>query len=802
MGNPLNDAAMKKLFYIFALVAAAVALSSCVKEMQESFSGPEVTVSFTAGAPQTRTAFTEPDGNTYPVLWTENDRKVALSLNYANIVKADVAPAADFKTASFTATFAEATAPFTFYLMSPASAAINISKDYKDWTVDVPTLQTPLEKSVDEAAQILVAKSEAFSEIPQKVTFSLDHWTAYGKLTLANLALDGAEIESVDLTAETPWAGRWYYYPDTGEAKANPGAETITINTKATADLWFACAPVELSGKKLTVAVKTDRGIYTKEITLPAERKFESGKIARFTVDMAGVKPVAPKEYVLVKDVAELTLGGKYIIAAVEANMAVSTTQNGNNRPETAVVKDGDKVVGPGTSVEVFELEAGTVEGTYALKATGHAGYLYTVKGSNYLRTKDEKSAEGDWVISISEGVATIKVIYGDEDRFLKHNVSSKLFSAYKSGQKDVALYKLAEGPAPAKQLTLERVWGLYTTADGLWCKDVTAGGTAITHPDGYGMVRSIAMDDDYIYLPKSSAYAAVLAIKRDDPTQVIKLNVSGLKGSTFASSFVRMIKNSDPAVNGGKDVLLVCNLTSTDSDENQLRLFAYKNGIDAAPVQIAGFCWDSANNTNDWRRYGDRFFVTGTWQEGKVYFPSFNASKSVILSIANGARTAVQQIWSASSPDGIKDMTVYPGGSNLLITNTSTGNFIAPTGDKQNGWDKFDLVSASEKAVKTFGYNFFSFNDKKYIACARLIDEGHGCLQIFEDQGTEASFLASIDAQSGLMQAPVQHATDMAAAAGSSTLADCSVRIIGDEVYIATLTQNGGLVVDKLYMK
>ena len=51
-------------------------------------------------------------------------------------------------------------------------------------------------------------------------------------------------------------------------------------------------------------------------------------------------------------------------------------------------------------------------------------------------------------------------------------------------------------------------------------------------------------------------------------------------------------------------------------------------------------------------------------------------------------------------------------------------------------------------------------------------------------------------------MQAPVQHATDMAAAAGSSTLADCSVRIIGDEVYIATLTQNGGLVVDKLYMK
>ena len=74
--------------------------------------------------------------------------------------------------------------------------------------------------------------------------------------------------------------------------------------------------------------------------------------------------------------------------------------------------------------------------------------------------------------------------------------------------------------------------------------------------------------------------------------------------------------------------------------------------------------------------------------------------------------------------------------------------------------------------------------------------------LQIFEDQGTEAAFLASIDAQAGLMEAPVQHASDMTVAAGSSTLADCSVRIIGEEVYIATLTQNGGLVVDKLYMK
>ena len=263
------------------------------------------------------------------------------------------------------------------------------------------------------------------------MTFSLDHWTAYGKLTLTNLALDGAEIEAVDLTAETPWAGRWYYYPDSGEAKANPGAETITIKTTATEDLWFACAPVDLSEKKLTVVVKTDKGTYTKEITLPAERKFESGKIARFTVDMAGIKPAAPVEYVLVKDVAELTVGSKVIIAAAAFDKAISTTQNTNNRPETAVVKEGDKIVDPGSSVEIFTVEEGTTAGTFAFKASGTEGYIYAVASKNNLKTTAAKSEEGDWTVTIADNSTVI----GNTKtaRFIRYNAGSALFSSYAS---------------------------------------------------------------------------------------------------------------------------------------------------------------------------------------------------------------------------------------------------------------------------------------------------------------------------------------------------------------------------------
>lgn len=785
---------MKKLAYFFALVAAAVALSSCVKDLQESFSGPEVTVSFTAGAPQTRTAFTEPDGNIYPVLWTENDQKVAISLNYANIVKANVEPAADFKTASFTATFAEATAPFTFYLMSPASAAVNINKQYADWTVDVPTVQTPLAKSVDEAAQILVSKTKALDAIPEKVTFSLEHWTAYGKLTLTNLALDGAEIEAVDLTAEIPWAGRWYYYPDEDKAAANPGAMTITIDTKATEDLWFACAPVDLSEKKLTVAVKTDKGTYSKEITLPADRKFESGKIARFTVDMAGVKPAAPVEYVLVKDVAELTLGSKFVIAAVEADRAISTTQNGNNRPETEVVKNGDKVVDPGTSVEVFELEAGTTAGTFAIKATGKAGYLYTVKGSNYLRTAEEKCVEGDWVISIAEtGIATIKVVYDGEDRILKHNVSSKLFSAYKSGQKDVAIYKLAAAPAPEKKLTVERLWGKYPT---VWP-------TFTTNFD-----RCATMDENYIYVAKQgSGQKGVWAIPLDgNLANAVDVCMDGVESAgTHYTSCVRTIW--DPATQ--KHILLLCNLALTGGDH--LYLYAYENGINAAPTKLL-----SEYTLPTWaeRRFGDFFTVVGDWSKGAVWFRTNNsdASTTARWNIENGklknqTPDGFNYGYGASRGKGSFYQYDMSAKTALLVTD-KIGMFYDLNSSEGIEWGN---NIANEAMKNLFGFTPFEFEGKKYIAFLKLYNQARSWLTIIADTGDFKADLETFQKTGDniVYQAAVQieeegPSTNVMSGATYSdqTSGNCTAIVKEDGVYIMGHHHNVGLSLFKMSMK
>ena len=90
-------------------------------------------------------------------------------------------------------------------------------------------------------------------------------------------------------------------------------------------------------------------------------------------------------------------------------------------------------------------------------------------------------------------------------------------------------------------------------------------------------------------------------------------------------------------------------------------------------------------------------------------------------------------------------------------------------------------------------------FNGKKYIAYARIIGETQARIEIIEDKG---DLLSSLAAKEGLMTSPIHDATDLEKEVGTGNVADCCVRVIGDEVYIAALTRDGGFVLDKLYMK
>ena len=87
----------------------------------------------------------------------------------------------------------------------------------------------------------------------------------------------------------------------------------------------------------------------------------------------------------LVTDISSLAAGDKVVIVAKDYDFALGTNQNSNNREAVAVTKTDGNVTLTDT-VQVLTLEAGTIEGTFALN-TG-SGYLYAASSSkNYLRT-------------------------------------------------------------------------------------------------------------------------------------------------------------------------------------------------------------------------------------------------------------------------------------------------------------------------------------------------------------------------------------------------------------------------------
>ena len=448
---------MKKVINsLFVIIAAMVTFAGCAKQEIDAPATSETeTVQFFAESIETKTAFGTPDGKTYPTLWTANDKAVKLSLNYASPKDADIEVSDNFITASFTAEITDdESGAYVFYAMSPASAYNSFHASNKYLSANISTTQTPLANSVDEKAQVLYAVSEQFDEMPSSVSLNFKHFTAYGKLSFVNLNLGDATVTSVTITSSVDFAGRWNYMVETGEFKENSGSSEITLSTSNTENLWFACAPVDMNNQTLTFTVNTDKGPLSKTVTL-TDKKFEAGKIATMKVDMTGIKFAESVVYELVTDPSDLTVDSEIIIVAADSDVALSTTQNNNNRGQAGVTKDGDTISDPGSAVQVITIEEGTKDGTVAFNVGN--GYLYAASsGSNYLRTETTLSDNSSWTVSIADGVATI-VAQGTYTRnTMQYNQSSSLFACYGSAsQKAVSIYKRqGTGSAPLPKLT------------------------------------------------------------------------------------------------------------------------------------------------------------------------------------------------------------------------------------------------------------------------------------------------------------------------------------------------------------
>lgn len=151
----------------------------------------------------------------------------------------------------------------------------------------------------------------------------------------------------------------------------------------------------------------------------------------------------------LIKDIANLNVGDKVLIAASGThNFVMSTTQNENNRGSVAATKSGDKITDVDeTTMQVVTIVAGTETDSFGFYV-GDAGYLYAAGASskNLLRTKTTLDANGSFIITIaSDGVATATSQMTGTKSKLKFNSTNNppIFSCYDSGQADIAFYSL-----------------------------------------------------------------------------------------------------------------------------------------------------------------------------------------------------------------------------------------------------------------------------------------------------------------------------------------------------------------------
>lgn len=324
----------------------------------------------------------------------------------------------------------------------------------------------------------------------------------------------------------------------------------------------------------------------------------------------------------------------------------------------------------------------------------------------------------------------------------------------------------------------------------------------------GGGADRNMTMDSEYVYVAQAAGgNGAIKAISIADPTirkdvKVQTYTPAGLTNGTHAISCVRVFPNNDPAVNGGKDVLVASNLTTGDGTQ-KLIVYVWSNGIDADPNY---FVIDSGA-----RRLGDKFTVRGTYQSGEFYFFDYNDGNAIIrVSMKDG----VAGLWGTpelayatgrytmpiAAANNIGECTIHPdtafdGDGNpaaaLVTTNTTAGFFAQGTGGAYTA----DAWGADPDLAQTFGYRFFEHNGKDYITYVKVAaDRNSATLNVIEDVNGAADFKGTLEAKTGLVTLPVEGSGN----AGHG-VADCATAVVDGVRYIAVQGQNMGVTLYRL---
>lgn len=469
---------MKNLYkYLLAVATVAMAFTSCSKDeiSDPSIEAQKVTFTVTSDsdletAPASRTEFDEETGQ---MNWSADGE----ALEVIQILGSEISHATteaytiENRVAKFQVSFDALTGsePYdlTYSAIYPAVNYSGNTNDYTKFRIKLPAEQTPTETGFDPNADLLLAKPETRTAQPaegEELNFRFKRVAAIAKMTLKGIPA-GEKLAKVELTASQPMAGYSRTNLKTGEiydiGYYKEETMTLTLNDRETTGedvIWFTSLPCVFGeGDSFTVKAYTDKATYEKTVSFstPEAFKFVSGGLTRFGITGMTRTESVVDEYVLLTNVADLSVGDQIIITSGTdgAVKAISTTQNNNNRGATDIEIASNTITTIPANAQIITMETGMVANTFAFHVEGDVtGYLYAASSSkNYLRTQDNIDGNASWAIDIAEsGVATIKA-QGDYTRnLLQYNNSNTLFSCYSSKQQDVYIFYKAGTPKTA----------------------------------------------------------------------------------------------------------------------------------------------------------------------------------------------------------------------------------------------------------------------------------------------------------------------------------------------------------------
>lgn len=329
-----------------------------------------------------------------------------------------------------------------------------------------------------------------------------------------------------------------------------------------------------------------------------------------------------------------------------------------------------------------------------------------------------------------------------------------------------------------------ERVWGHYVSGIDGWY------GTAVRDiPDNYWH-RTCAMDNDYVYLAQhGGAVKGAYVLSFTDGSVVGTLKTDGISGGAHTVSCIRTIPDGD----GGYKILQ-CNLLNGNG--STLKVYKW-DSKDSDPVTVLSYQLDG--------RWGDKMSVSGTWKDGAIYFVSGtqgDTKDAYIFSVKNGEVSSNPTKITIPGVDAVATYSECFKFSDTDFVLSACGGRPVLYSWTNNSLTKSLVFDSQIFSGYDEGIQVFTFNDQKYMALARLSDGETGAtLRIIPLVGeTLKSAIEAVDPNKvftyGLVDPDDYKATGFKS---GNALADCTLRVINGETYIAAMSEGAGISLFKL---